>query len=837
MLVLGTDGQSNFQIVVPDSYPEESIEKAVARAAALLRKTFSENGIALEIVKEAARDQNKPGIFVGQTDFARRHGVPFDELEGWEYVFKAVNGNVIVAGNDSPDPMAIELRRPRESRSGGIPFFGTLKAVTDFVYEYAGVRFLFPGNLGEEFLPTPTIAVPRDLNVRYRPYGQNIEIPRSNDIYFFANGLEPSPLTISNYGHYHGTALSAKDYGDSNPEYFVFHSNKRDHKGIHLCFSNPEVREIIYQKVLEDCDTGYDIIEMGQNDGFRACGCEECHKLYGIYPTTTPEQGAAFLRDPAWGEKLWIMHRDMALRLLEDRPGKKLMISAYSVARPAPTTFDSLPENVIVQMMHPSPEIFDEWSRIDVPGGFAAYTYTWGRILPRNSIRHIEDLVATLLENNIQAIQNNLKPRAYGIEGPNVYVFRRMLNNPNGKSASELHDEYVTAAYGNAAGFMRQFFRRLNQRLDNIKTAEAYSSSNRNTLLGLNMIYTPELMNTLDNLLTRAQEVATDPKVQARLVATRVEFDNLMHYSRIIQFYYSYLAQPDEESLERVLTAVDNRNQWLEAVTVGGRDGPPLLVAANLLRNGGGGAPVGTEPFNWNTAEMRAKERPWEEEASVSVTVNRANGEVTLYSPIWDNVPAHKLNLPRGTKTPLRETTTFQLLYDDTNLYVRVSGGMQAKLMDTFQPRGRDAELWLQESINILLTPSGDKSEYYYLSYEPVADSFIDANHGFITDVLHPAYGWNDQTWDGDWTYDNDLQPDNNLWLSMATIPFATLEAETPTSGTVWAGNIGRVHYFEILTSTDHSSRVRSRETSVWTGQLNGSRNPGDAYMGDFVFE
>ncbi len=162
---------------------------------------------------------------------------------------------------------------------------------------------------------------------------------------------------------------------------------------------------------------------------------------------------------------------------------------------------------------------------------------------------------------------------------------------------------------------------------------------------------------------------------------------------------------------------------------------------------------------------------------------------------------------------------------------------MQRELMETFHPRGRDAELWLQECVNILLAPEGDRSQYYYLTYEPVANSFIDANHGYITDPLHPSFGWNDQTWDGDWTYVNQLEPEENRWLSMAIIPFATLNAPSPRSGDVWPANFGRVHYHTILTSTKHSDRVKGRETSVWTGRLIGSRNPGDAPMGDMIFE
>ncbi|MFN2350720.1 MAG: DUF4838 domain-containing protein, partial [Kiritimatiellia bacterium] len=368
-LLLWNDGQTAHQIVIPDKYPTEQLEKSIQQAAELLRKTAEHNGVSLEILPESQAAAERPAVYVGQTEFAKRHGVDFSTMAGWTYAFKVVGKDLIIAGNDEPDPIPLEQRRPREANRGGIPFFGTLKGMTEFLYNYAGVRFLIPGQHGVEFLPSPMLAIPGDLNTIRRPYMRNIEVPRSDDIYLVATGFEPSPRTVSNYGHYHQTAVNAKLYGESNPEYFVFHSQQRDNKSPHLCFSNPEVPELIYQKVLEDCDNGYDIIEMGQNDGFRPCSCEECFKLYGIHPTTRPEDGAPYLSDPAWGQKLWIMHREMAERLLKDRPGKKLMISAYSVARPAPAAIDSLPDNAIVQIMHPSPDIFAEWSRIDVPAG------------------------------------------------------------------------------------------------------------------------------------------------------------------------------------------------------------------------------------------------------------------------------------------------------------------------------------------------------------------------------------------------------------------------------------------------------------------------------------
>ena len=77
------------------------------------------------------------------------------------------------------------------------------------------------------------------------------------------------------------------------------------------------MRELIYQELLDHADKGYEMVQLGQSDGFRPCECAECANLYGV-------------KD--FGEKLWIMHREMAERFLKDRPGKKLCIMAYGFA-------------------------------------------------------------------------------------------------------------------------------------------------------------------------------------------------------------------------------------------------------------------------------------------------------------------------------------------------------------------------------------------------------------------------------------------------------------------------------------------------------------------------
>ncbi|MFN2350721.1 MAG: hypothetical protein ABR497_02125, partial [Kiritimatiellia bacterium] len=158
---------------------------------------------------------------------------------------------------------------------------------------------------------------------------------------------------------------------------------------------------------------------------------------------------------------------------------------------------------------------------------------------------------------------------------------------------------------------------------------------------------------------------------------TRIEFDYLKHNVNIIYHYYSYRLRPDDAGLERLLSAIDERNAWLEELDKNRRSRPTYrYLRIDQLKGS-------SEPFNWDTAKIRSGELPGAIKPTDPAFAIRAAGTVTLQDKAWDNAPAYHLQPNRGEKE-LKETTTFQLLYDKDNLYVRFDGGMQSELMDTF---------------------------------------------------------------------------------------------------------------------------------------------------------
>ncbi len=830
-LILGINGQTRHQIILPDSIPDVRLETSVKAAANLMRTAFAAQGIDLPIAKESEKDPERHGIYLGATTFAKAHGVDVSSLQGATFVHKAVGKDLIVTGRDSDEPL---------SRRGLKIEQGTLFSVGEFLYRYAGARYLQPerGEAGTEFLQKRILYVPDDLNTRQEPWLREHMLWASvqSDIYFYQLQHADSWRRIGGSSHHVINVITYEKYAETHPEYFALHNGLRmPEQGrnhyIQVCFSNPDVRELLYQDFLRMFDEGYDIVADGQPDGYSPCQCEKCRTLYGVEPTTTPLDGINYLNDRAWGEKLWIMHRDMAERLLKDRPGKKLMVIAYGPATRPPTTFDSFPTNTIIHMANSSEASFEAWSKIKVPAGYAVYYYpfngtrAFGRT-PLTTAQSFKVDMERFVKNNVRILNVDTQPMVGGIlnlDGPAIYTYYRLGIDPNLKTAYELFNEYIEAAYLEAAAPMRKFFETLEFRVDARRKFASYMDSapvGCDSFFILGAFWPVDFILELERSLTTAEKMATTPRVQGRLASLRQDFDHLKHIAFVIQDYRSYLKDGDAASLGRLLAALDARNAQIDAVAGKNDDNRKRLQLS-------GGA-LDRAPFNWDVEKIRSEGIADLKDKELDVT--RATSKPTLDSPLWKAVPETPFaESQRFSKGSLRTQTSFQLLYDDQALYLRTRGTLPADMMK-FVNRGRDANLWEQECIVVNLSPEGDKSRYYYFTYEPVEGSFNDAQHGFIRDSTHPRFGWNDESWNGDWPYTFRMLPETGEWITQAEFPFKTLGAEVPKSGTEWIANFGRVHRY-----TDENGKATS-EHQVWNGILNMSQIPGDASMGRIHF-
>ncbi len=819
-IILGVNGRTKHEIVIPDKFKNESAKESISRAAKLIQQAFAANRIKLKVVKESNRTGGMHGIYLGSTKFAKNNGVDVDSLKRWQHIHKAIGKNIIIAGNDRNDPVLKRLSAWDKTKSKKLsprPYYVTLHSAAEFLYRYAGARFLKPDESGIEFIPLTVIRVPDKLDSELEPLNREHKFSKNcNSLFSIANHCGMFQSVWWGGGHQHWQALIPEKHFKKHPEYFTLINGLRTVAGRrgHPCLSNPEVRELIYKHILAQCDMGYDIIQVGQNDGFTPCQCEKCVAMYGIKPSATPRDGIKWLKDPAWGEKIWRVHLELAKRLRKDRPGKKLMLTAYGPCAHPPTGVE-FPENVMVEIACGLLDSFQNWKNVKVPGGFGALFYIWGNYqvpgyTPVRNISYIQKLGEYVTKYNVHVFDLDGRPTMeYGLEGPNIYAYLRFGMYPRLKNVDELFNEYIESAFMESKIPMRRFFIELQKSTELWNINKKYIlKMGRNPIRTLGIMYTPEIMNKLEKDLSTAEKTATREDVKKRLASVRLEFNFLKDIMDVIYRWHHFQLVGNSESFEELLNAVEKRNNNLKAVKL-----------EKLKTNG---RYMGIPPFNWNVADMR--EQGYAALKDKNTVALFAKAKPTLDSKVWNSAKAVKLGADIGYNKKISSETTFKVMYDKQNLYIRVTGKQKANLKK-FKSRGRDSEIWLAESITFQLSPDSDKSKYYYFSYDDVQNSFADAEHGFITDNLDPRYGWNDWHWNGKWSYETKIT--NNVWESMAVIPFKSINAKTPEPSDVWAFNIGRVHFL----------KNGKREFSAWNKRINKSYIPGDAFMGSLTFK
>ena len=827
-LVLLQDGKSDYQIVLPETTATPALSNALAQTARLLQTAFQANGGALPITSEAKRDPAKPAIFLGDTAFARSQGIVVGKLRGWSYVLHASGRDLIIAGREQPAP-----GKAQTSRRGEWDRLGTAKGVTDFLRQYLGVRFLYPdlpprqavkdatrldllASPAFEFLSTPRVAVPADLHIEKTPvFDSWTGYPPRGGFYEIANNRFPR-VDDPFGGHTWERAVPPEKYLPAHPEYFALISGQRmNPKGVNAqyCISNPEVQELFYQDLISWLDDGYQSVDLGQPDGFRACQCEPCAKLF--------DTGGD------WSEKLWILHRKLAERVLASHPGKIVNMTSYILTANPPKSFKQFPANVQIMLTGTNEEDFAPWRGHVVPQGFTGYIYNWcpnlsTRYTPMRTPGFIETQARRLVDNRIQSVYQDGPGTLHGLEGPVYYTMGRMFDDTRTNQARVLVHEFCGAAFGKAAPPMLQFYdqlyhaielyaRHLGTRDPAWTYTDIYGRRRKHLtdpLQFLGFFYTPTLLAALETQLAQAEKLAPTDKVKTRLALVRREFDYLRGLARVVHLNHAFQIQPDRAARDRLLDAIDARNA--EIATYFDERGrtkpfgnwsfvpfPPTGHDAKHLRlsHDGYQEPYSNTPFNWDTKAMRHAPLA----GAKRLSANTLTGPLTFDSPHWANAAAGEL-LPLPGAPPLARQTRVRAAVDATHLYVLAECELPAALQ---QPAAGTN----QESFALYLAPLAGRDLAYRFTVGLRADAKADAAVGFITDAMDPRHGQFDPDWSGDWRYESRLEPAKNRWLALLQIPFKTLGVEAPKAESFWRANFARIH----LAPTNHVER------SLWS--------------------
>ncbi|MFM7042473.1 MAG: DUF4838 domain-containing protein, partial [Planctomycetaceae bacterium] len=655
---------------------------------------------------------------------------------------------------------------------------------------------------------------------------------------FYDLALNRFPRVDEVFGsHTWERAVPPERFFAEHPEYFALVGGTRlDPRGgnAQYCLSNPDVQRLIERDLAGWFERGYESVDLGQPDGFRACECQPCRDLYGT--------------GDDWGEKIWIFNRDVAERLARSHPGRQVTMMSYILTAAPPRSFRAFPENTSVMLTGTNEDDIAPWRDYEVPRGYSGYVYNWcpnlgSRYTPMRTPAHVEAQVRRLAANRIQAIQRDGPGQLFGLEGPVYYVMGRMFDDPEHNRAKDLLAEFIDAAFGTAAPPMRSFYERLNHAImlysdhlgtrSDLWTYRALDGRPRKTVTDpfqlIAFLYPPGVLAALDDDLTHAERIATGEKPRTRLALVRREFDYLRHLARVVHLHHAYQVEPDAPSRDRLLDAIDARNAFIaslydargRAVADGGWAHVLFPFAghdANHLRlaHDGYQEPYAETCLNWDTAAMRTLPPPGRQRVTALATA----GPVTLDSPQWREAESRPLTiLPPFHGRPL--PTTLQIMHDPSHLHVRLECDLAPDGATEFPAVGGDRDLRGQESIDVRLAVPGNRDVCYRFQAGPHPESRSEAVRGLVTEAMDPRHGRDDAGWNGDWQCTTRVEQEPRRWLALVSIPLATLEVDPPMAGTVWRANIGRSHALprgridrSIWSSTPRSTAID--DLTVW---------------------
>jgi len=491
----------------------------------------------------------------------------FDFKHPEEIAIAVSENHVVIAGRDRWDPANMDAVTKEGTIKGKQQEYGTVNAIYTFLQDQLGVRWFWPGDLGEDLVERDRIAL-APSEYRHHP-----QIRSRNGVFHY------SCLGEKGYGRAHDWTLRQRlqldslgmegghgfgdwwaKYHDKHPEIFALQpdgtrSGFPNPRTVKLCMSNPKVCDLWLQGVAEDLaqDPNRTVFNASPNDGWASghCVCANCtawdhpegeprafiwHKRREIRPATSD-------RDVTFANKLG--------ELLEQKyPGKdyRVMMLSYGHSRPAPVKArpaDNVLMTVVANFYGRTGLVdrgstrgdtyrqqFEAWAKI-VPSMFwrpnTGSPAGWQQGLPdlstQQTIRDLKDVAAA----NCEGIFIDGVWEHWATMGPQYYVMAQLVWNPATDANAVLAD-YYQRAFGPAAAPVREYF----EAIENARMA--FTAKNGEAgIFTFPQLYTAELLRESQARLDRAATAVPADSVQAKRVAfvqaglsyTRLHVENL----------------------------------------------------------------------------------------------------------------------------------------------------------------------------------------------------------------------------------------------------------------------------------------------------------------------
>ena len=498
-VVLVEDGVPAAVIVLPANaepiaaYAADELAYHVERAS----------GARLEVLNEPlAQPLSRPAVYVGATEAARDAGIDPHGLASKEAVLRTLDGNLYIVGNDGAG----------DALSYGNTHSGSLWGVYEILERWLGVRWLWPGKLGEFIPHTSDVRIPQldeTLVPRFVVRNQRPGLGRRG----FAEGHERmsfSPEHAKRYAHdqtvflrRHRMGCSADShraqrrfgsghsfsgwwerYGEAHPEWFQMLSDGR--RGpenpnrpdkVSMCPSSSGLHAKIVELWQEERAKypGEALnIDLSENDGSAYCVCEECLAWDGPPPALSAlPAGLERSYEPVQAGTRYARFAKAVheLALIVD-PDVKVSYYAYLNYFWAPNPPMEMHPNIVIEFVpwfrwagwFPRTEAEQEWIKEQWMGwqrsGVSAhYRPNWfldGYTMPLVYMHQFGDAFQLYARSGMTGTDFDSLQGQWAAQGPNLYLLSRIHVRPE-MSVDTILDEYY-AAFGPGSDEVKEYF-------------------------------------------------------------------------------------------------------------------------------------------------------------------------------------------------------------------------------------------------------------------------------------------------------------------------------------------------------------------------------------------
>ena len=483
--------------------PEEAYPIAEYAAEELAYHVEKATGARLAIVTEtAAEEDGRARVYVGATDAARAAGLAPEEIPSERYVVRTIDGALYIAGQDGPgDPLSL-----------GNVYSGTLWGVYELLERQLGVRWLWPGPLGEvvperdaAHLPALDIEggpqlMQRHLRPGLGPTGfataheklaftpeKREEYAHNQSVFLRRHRMGRTANTFfsePSFGSGHAFESWWERYGEDHPEWFQqLPDGRRGPEDpdrpwrVSMCVSNPGLAQEVVRRWEEERAKNPDQrlhIGIGENDFGARCVCGDC------LAWDAPQPDPAELPDGLERSYTPMQASDRYARFAaavydlakETDPDVRLHMYAFENYFWAPSPGIEVPENVMVGFVpwfrwagwFPRARaehewIKEQWMGWQEAGASVHYRPNWfldGYAMPLVYMRQFADMFQFVQRNGVTATDFDSLQGQWAAQGPNLYLLARMHVRPEAPVDGLLEEYYQ--AFGPAADHVRAYF-------------------------------------------------------------------------------------------------------------------------------------------------------------------------------------------------------------------------------------------------------------------------------------------------------------------------------------------------------------------------------------------